>query len=108
MYLGNSFALSQEYEIDMEKVLKYPLSPVPWSLSRQTACLVRLTKQHFYTSLKIHLTVLSLRIFQDNLTQLTSSMEMPYSIVHQEVLIHLGTRQSKHSAVYLRRHLSTL
>ncbi|GFO16097.1 hypothetical protein PoB_004260200 [Plakobranchus ocellatus] len=30
---GQLIVLSQEYQIDMEKVLKYPLSPVPWSLS---------------------------------------------------------------------------
>ncbi|GFO17511.1 hypothetical protein PoB_004401600 [Plakobranchus ocellatus] len=30
---GQLLVLSQEYQIDMEKVLKYPLSPVPWSLS---------------------------------------------------------------------------
>ena len=31
--LGQLLVLSQEHEIDMEKVLKYPLSPVPWSLA---------------------------------------------------------------------------
>ncbi|GFN98858.1 hypothetical protein PoB_002536400 [Plakobranchus ocellatus] len=30
---GQLLVLSQEYHIDMEKVLKYPLSPVLWSLS---------------------------------------------------------------------------
>ena len=30
---GQLLVLSQEHEIDMEKVLKYPLSPVPWSLA---------------------------------------------------------------------------
>lgn len=30
---GQLLILSQEHKVDMEKVLKYPLSPVPWSLS---------------------------------------------------------------------------
>ncbi|GFO26053.1 hypothetical protein PoB_005255800 [Plakobranchus ocellatus] len=30
---GQLLVLSQEYQIDMQKVLKYPLSPVLWSLS---------------------------------------------------------------------------
>ncbi|GFO01034.1 hypothetical protein PoB_002753900 [Plakobranchus ocellatus] len=105
---GQLLVLSQEYQIDMEKVLKYPLSLFLGHCLRQTACLLRPTKQHFYTSLKIHLTVLSLKIFQDNPTKLTSSVEIPYSIVYQVVLIHFGTWQSKLSAVYLRPHLSTL
>ena len=30
---GQLLVLSQEHDIDLEKVLKYPLSPVPWTMA---------------------------------------------------------------------------
>ncbi|GFO07696.1 hypothetical protein PoB_003420100 [Plakobranchus ocellatus] len=105
---GQLLVLSQEYQIDMKKVLKYPLSPVPWSLSSPGGLPLKTNKATLLHKLENTFNCFGLKIFQDNLTQLTSSMEMPYSIVCQVVLIHLRTWQSKHSAVYLRPHLSTL
>ncbi|GFO25597.1 hypothetical protein PoB_005210200 [Plakobranchus ocellatus] len=88
---GQRLVLSQEYQIVMEKVLKYSLSPVPWPLSSPDGLPLKTKKAALLHKLENTFNCFESQDFSRHLTQLTSSMEMPDSIVCQAVLINLGT-----------------